>query len=85
MLKRLRSFFTDTITEFQGHREFTRGIKARITGGDQEAAEAFRTGTLAAVFTRRGCLARGEEVARYVRLVLAADGTADRVAWLRYR
>ncbi|MGW7445004.1 hypothetical protein [Kitasatospora sp. NPDC054795] len=30
-----------------------------------------------------GCCARGEEVARYVQLVLDADGTADRLAWLR--
>jgi len=79
MFERLR----DTLTEFQGHREFTRDIKARIVGGDQEAATAFRTGTLAATFTWRGLCARGEEVSHYVGLVMAADGNADRVAWLR--
>ncbi|MFD5433730.1 hypothetical protein ACFWJ4_16465 [Kitasatospora sp. NPDC127067] len=79
MLERLR----DAVTEFLDHREFTRDIKAQIEAGDQEAAEAFRTGTFAAAFTWSGCCARGEEVARYVRLVLDADGTADRVAWLR--
>ncbi|MFE7194016.1 hypothetical protein [Kitasatospora sp. NPDC057541] len=79
MFERLR----DTVTEFRGHRELTREIKARIAAGDREAAAAFRTGTLAAVFTWRGLCARGEEVSHYVRLVMAADGAADRVAWLR--
>lgn len=83
MFERLHTAITDTVTEFQSHRELTRAIKARIASGDQEAVEAFRTGTLAAALTWRGCCARGEEVARYVRLVLDADGTADRLAWLR--
>ncbi|WBP91981.1 hypothetical protein [Kitasatospora cathayae] len=82
MFERLRRVISDTLTELRGHRELTRDIKAQIAGGDQEAAETFRTGTLRAALTWRGCCARGEEVARYVRLVMDADGTADRVAWL---
>ena len=85
MFERLRDVVTDTVTEFLGHRELSRGIKARIAAGDLEAADAFHIGTFAAAFTWRGCCARGEEVAHYVRLVMDADGSADRVAWLRRR
>ncbi|MFF2752075.1 hypothetical protein ACFVVA_41885 [Kitasatospora sp. NPDC058048] len=86
MFERLRKTAADTVTEIAGHRGFTRDIKATIAGGDQEAAEAFRTGTVAAALTTRGRDARGEEISDYVGKVLAADdGNADRLRWLHRR
>ncbi|GAA2984501.1 hypothetical protein GCM10010519_18660 [Streptomyces lactacystinicus] len=85
MFERLRKAATGTVTEIAGHRELTRDIKAAVAAGDQEAAEAFRTGTLAAALTTRGRDARGEEISDYVGKVVDADGNADRVRWLHRR
>ncbi|WP_404870973.1 hypothetical protein ACI1MP_37615 (plasmid) [Kitasatospora griseola] len=75
-------FVRDTVTEVRDHRRFTRTITARIASGDQDAADTFRTGTLAAALTRRGHTARGQEVTQYVQRVLDTDGAPDRTAWL---
>ncbi|MFJ1757312.1 hypothetical protein [Kitasatospora sp. NPDC088134] len=80
----MRRFLRETFTEFSGHCRFTRAVADRIAIGDREAAAVFRTGTLAAALTRRGLDARGREIAAYVRLVLAADGAPDRLAWLHH-
>ncbi|GLW73688.1 hypothetical protein Kpho02_59860 [Kitasatospora phosalacinea] len=85
MLDRLRHFVSDTVTEVQDHRRFTRDIKQQVADGDRDAAEAFRTGTLAAALTRRGRDARGREVVAYVQQVLDADGRPDRIGWLHRR
>ncbi|MGW7582762.1 hypothetical protein ACWGKU_29425 [Kitasatospora sp. NPDC054768] len=85
MFERLRKAVTDTVVEVKGHREFTRDIKAAVKSGDREAAEVFRTGSLAAALTTRGLDARGEEITTYVDKVIAADGSPDRVLWLRRR
>lgn len=79
----LFSRITDTATEVTGHAGLTRDIKRAIKSGDREAAASFRTGTLAAALTAKGCDARGDEVSEYVQKVLAADGDVSRVGWLR--
>ncbi|MEV6854748.1 hypothetical protein AB0M89_13175 [Streptomyces microflavus] len=78
----LFSRISDTATEVSGHAGLTKDIRNAVKGGDQEAAATFRTGTLAAALTTRGCNARGEEVVAYVEKVVAADGDGRRVGWL---
>ncbi|MBD0671619.1 hypothetical protein [Streptomyces sp. CBMA156] len=88
MFERLRKAAANTVTELQGHRALTRDIEAAVAAGDQEAADTFRTGTLAAALTARGRDARGEEISDYVDKVLTADGNADaaeRLRWLHRR
>ncbi|MGC4925577.1 hypothetical protein [Streptomyces sp. DT117] len=72
----------DTATEVTGHAGLTRDIRNAVKGGDQEAAATFRTGTLAAALTTKGCNARGQEVVAYVEKVVAADGDGRRTGWL---
>ncbi|WP_405461608.1 hypothetical protein OG786_29310 [Streptomyces sp. NBC_00101] len=74
---------TDVVTEVGGHTALTRDIRRAVDAGDEEAAATFRTGTLAAALTTKGCVARGEEVAAYVGKVVAADGDGRRAGWLR--
>ncbi|MGW2401786.1 hypothetical protein ACWCYY_35055 [Kitasatospora sp. NPDC001664] len=82
MFEKLRAAVTGTVIDLTGQHQFTKDIKAQIAGGDQEAAAAFRTGTLAAALTERGREARGQEVVDYVQAVQQADGgSADRVSW----
>ncbi|MFH9765151.1 hypothetical protein ACH4N4_30540 [Streptomyces microflavus] len=78
----LFSRITDTATEVTGHASLTRDIRRAVKGGDQEAAATFRTGTLAAALTTKGCHARGQEVVAYVEKVVAADGDGRRTGWL---
>ncbi|MFI5739155.1 hypothetical protein ACIA9I_12370 [Streptomyces anulatus] len=78
----LFSRITDTATEVSGHAGLTKDIRKAVKGGDQEAAATFRTGTLAAALTAKGCNARGEEVVAYVEKVVAADGDGRRAGWL---
>ncbi|WP_405506387.1 hypothetical protein OG323_06225 [Streptomyces cyaneofuscatus] len=73
---------TDTAAEVTGHAALTRDIRNAVEGGDQEAAATFRTGTLAAALTTKGCNARGQEVADYVEKVVAVDGDGRRAGWL---
>ncbi|MGW9245771.1 hypothetical protein [Streptomyces badius] len=73
---------TDTATEVGGHAGLTKDIRKAVQGGDQEAAATFRTGTLAAALTTKGCNARGQEVADYVDKVVAVDGDSRRASWL---
>lgn len=73
---------TDTAAEVSGHASLTKDIRKAVKGGDQEAAATFRTGTLAAALTSKGCNARGEEVVAYVEKVVAADGDGRRAGWL---
>ncbi|MET8378010.1 hypothetical protein [Streptomyces microflavus] len=73
---------TDTVTEVSGHAGLTKDIRRAVKGGDQEAASTFRTGTLAAALTTKGCNARGQEVVDYVEQVVAADGDGRRAGWL---
>ncbi|MER6601159.1 hypothetical protein [Streptomyces parvus] len=73
---------TDTATEVGGHAALTKDIRRAVQGGDQEAAATFRTGTLAAALTTKGCNARGREVVDYVEKVVAADGNSRRAGWL---
>ncbi|MFI2214950.1 hypothetical protein [Streptomyces sp. NPDC020141] len=77
MFRRLR----DTVTEVQGHRRLTRGITEAVASGDQEARDAFTsgTGTLAAALTRRGRDRRGAEIYDYGTRVAAAGGGPERV------
>ncbi|MER5866138.1 hypothetical protein [Kitasatospora sp. NPDC002040] len=81
MFEKLRAAVTGATVDLAGQHQFTRDIKARIAGGDLEAAAVFRTGTLAAALTERGREARGQEVVDYVQAVQQADGSADRVSW----
>ncbi|MGW6288877.1 hypothetical protein [Streptomyces sp. NPDC055107] len=74
--------FTDTAAEVSGHAGLTKDIRNAVRGGDREAAATFRTGTLAAALTTKGCNARGQEVADYVQKVVAADGDSRRAGWL---
>ncbi|WP_380286559.1 hypothetical protein [Kitasatospora purpeofusca] len=86
MFERLRAAVADTVTEVAGHREFSRDIRQAVASGDQEAAQAFRTGTVAAALTSRGRDARGQEVLDYVQAVKRADGgSAARAGWLHRR
>ncbi|MFF3998566.1 hypothetical protein ACFYX8_35320 [Streptomyces cyaneofuscatus] len=78
----LFSRIADTATEVSGHAGLTRDIRRAVKGGDQEAAATFRTGTLAAALTAKGCNARGQEVVAYVEKVVAADGDGRRACWL---
>lgn len=78
----LLSRITGTATEVTGHAGLTRDIRNAVKGGDQEAAATFRTGTLAAALTTKGCNARGQEVVAYVEKVVAADGDSRRASWL---
>lgn len=78
----LFSRITDTATEVTGHAALTKDIRNAVKGGDREAAATFRTGTLAAALTTKGCNARGQEVAAYVEKVVAADGDGRRAGWL---
>ncbi|MFD3638235.1 hypothetical protein [Streptomyces griseus] len=78
----LFSRISDTRAEVSGHAGLTRDIREAVKGGDQEAASTFRTGTLAAALTSKGCNARGQEVADYVEKVVAADGDSRRAGWL---
>ncbi|WP_330449736.1 hypothetical protein [Streptomyces anulatus] len=73
---------TDTATEVSGHAGLTKDIRKAVKGGDEEAAATFRTGTLAAALTTKGCNARGQEVVAYVEKVVAADGDGRRAGWL---
>lgn len=73
---------TDTATEVSGHASLTKDIRNAVKSGDQEAAATFRTGTLAAALTAKGCNARGQEVVAYVEKVVAADGDGRRAGWL---
>ena len=73
----------DTATEISGHAALTKDIREAVKSGDQEAASTFRTGTLKAALTTKGCNARGEEVVAYVEKVVAADGDGRRTGWLR--
>ncbi|MER6480922.1 hypothetical protein [Streptomyces filamentosus] len=79
MVTRVRTLVADLAEEWRGHWHLSRGIDRAMAAGDMEALTCFRTGTLRAVFTRRGLYARGEEVAAYARAVLAADGDCHRV------
>ncbi|MFJ3089060.1 hypothetical protein [Streptomyces sp. NPDC086838] len=74
---------SDAATEVSGHAGLTKDIRKAVKRGDQEAASTFRTGTLAAALTAKGCNARGEEVVAYVEKVVAADGDGQRTGWLR--
>lgn len=78
----LFSRITDTATEVSGHAALTKDIRGAVRGGDEEAAATFRTGTLAAALTTRGCTARGQEVVAYVEKVVAVDGDGRRAGWL---
>lgn len=80
MLDRIR----DLAAEAKGHRTITRNIREAIENGDRDAAEVFRTGTLAAL-TRSGGARRDEEITEYGRRVAAADGNYERVHRLRHR
>ncbi|MER5353422.1 hypothetical protein ABT093_24190 [Kitasatospora sp. NPDC002551] len=86
MFERLRAVVADTVTEVAGHRQLTKEIRQAVASGDQEAAQAFRTGTAAAALTARGRDARGQEVVDYVQAVKRADGgSAARAGWLHRR
>lgn len=79
---RLFTRITDTATEVSGHAALTKDIRKAVEGGDEEAASTFRTGTLAAALTTKGCNARGQEVVAYVEKVVAVDGDSQRADWL---
>ncbi|MFJ6238827.1 hypothetical protein ACIQH0_32650 [Streptomyces griseus] len=78
----LFSRISDTRAEVRGHAGLTKDIREAVKGGDEEAAATFRTGTLSAALTSKGCNARGQEVADYVDRVVAADGDSRRAGWL---
>lgn len=58
--------------------KLTRAIDKAFAAGDAEALSVFRTGTLAATFTRGGSFARTNELVAYAALVTAKDGCAYR-------
>lgn len=76
MLNRIR----DLAIEAKGSRDITRNIREAIENGDEEAIEAFTSGTgVLRGMTLDGMVVRGEEIARYGELVAAKDGNGARV------
>jgi hypothetical protein len=78
MMRVLPRWLTDLAVELAGHWRISRAIDRAFAAGDPEALAVFRTGTFAAVFTRRGLYARGEEFVEYARLVVEKDGSGYR-------
>ncbi|MFJ2628979.1 hypothetical protein ACIO6T_37895 [Streptomyces sp. NPDC087532] len=73
MMRLLPIWVTDLAVDLAGHRRISRAIDRAFAAEDPQALTVFRTGALAATFTRRGHNARGEELAEYARLVMTTD------------
>ena len=73
IVRLLPTWISDLAVDLTGHWRISRAIDRAFAAEDPQALAVFRTGALAATFTLRGCNARGEELAEYARLVMAAD------------
>ncbi|MGW2421350.1 hypothetical protein ACWC0C_19250 [Streptomyces sp. NPDC001709] len=73
MMRLLPTWITDVVVDFIGHWRISRAIDRAFAAEDPQALTVFRTGAFAATFTRQGRKARGEELAKYARLVMATD------------
>ncbi|MGA4844684.1 hypothetical protein [Streptomyces sp. G45] len=78
LMRVLPNWLTDFFVELAGHWQISRSIDRAFAAGDQEALAVFKTGTFAAVFTRRGLYARGDEFVEYAHRVFEADGSCYR-------
>lgn len=78
MMRVLPRWLTDLAVELAGQWRISRAIDRAFAAADPEALAVFKTGTFAAVFTRRGRDARGEELMEYARLVVEKDGSGYR-------
>lgn len=73
----------DFTVEFRSNLALRRGIQRAIEGGDKEAQAAFTSGHgVLKGMTGQGVAVRSDEIADYIRRVVAADGDNERTAWL---
>ncbi|MEV5279704.1 hypothetical protein ACFYMW_25560 [Streptomyces sp. NPDC006692] len=78
LMRLLPTWIADLSVELAGHWQISRAIDRAFAAEDPQALAVFRTGAIAATFTRRGRNARGEELAEYARLVMDADQSCYR-------